>query len=128
MTTAQKPHLGSAPRVRASTHSVDNRLLSQIGWGVFLLLTGAAWILPSDMHPTAFWFIGLGVLLLALNAVRHRMNIPLDAFGVVAGFIALIAGIGLALNIDLPVFALGLLALGVVVLVRVVFAMRHQTP
>lgn len=128
MTTAQKAHLGSAPSARASTRTVDNRLLSQIGWGVLLLLTGVAWILPSDMHPTAFWFIGLGVLLLGLNAVRHRIHIPLDVFGLVAGFIALIAGIGVALNVELPVFALGLLALGVVVLVRVVVAIRRQAP
>lgn len=127
MTTAQKPHPISAPPTHGSTPTAD-QVLRQVGWGVLLVLTGIAWILPSDKHPIAFWLIGVGALLLVLNAIRTRLHIPVDGLGVVAGLIALTAGIGTALNTNIPIIPLGLLALGALLIVQVFRTLRNRQP
>ncbi|HEX8946505.1 MAG TPA: hypothetical protein VF785_25435 [Gemmatimonadaceae bacterium] len=126
MTTAQKPQPISAPPARTPTQSSADKVLSQVGWGVFLLLTGIAWILPSERHPGAFWLIGVGALLLLLSAIRNRLHMSVDGFGVFVGVVALIAGIASALNTNLPLFPLVLVALGLVLIAKVFLTLRSR--
>ena len=42
----------------------------EIGWGIFLMMIGTSWLVPSV--PQGTWLIGTGVLLLVLNAIRYR--------------------------------------------------------
>ena len=128
MTTAQTPHPISAPPARHPTQSPADKVLSQLGWGVFLLLSGIAWILPSERHPAAFWLIGVGTLLLVLNAIRNRLHMSVDAFGVFAGAVALTAGIASAFNTNLPIIPLVLVALGVVIIAKVFLTLRNRMP
>lgn len=128
MTTAQKPQPISAPPARHPTQTRADKVMSQIGWGTFLLLTGIAFILPSERHPAAFWLIGVGALLLVLSAIRNRLHMSVDGFGVFAGVVALTTGIASALNTNLPIFPLALVALGVVLIAKVLLTLRGRRP
>ncbi len=90
------------------------RRIDAIGWGLVLLMTGVLALIPG--LPDGTWLVGLGLLILALNAVRLVIGLPLDRFGVVLGSGAILAGIGTLAGLQVPVFALLLIACGLAVI------------
>ncbi len=91
--------------------------LDNIGWGVFLLMTGVLWLMSSAL-PSGTWLVGTGILLLALNAVRYLKGMTLSLFTLVLGILALAGGLADLANMRLPLFALALVAFGLLLLVR----------
>ncbi len=86
------------------------RRLDVLGWGLFFLMTGLLLLIPG--LPEGTWLVGLGVLVLALNASKLALGLASDAFGIVLGAGALLAGFGTIAGLDIPVFALFLVACG----------------
>lgn len=71
------------------------------------------------MHaPSGTWLIGTGLLLLALNAVRHVKGLALNTFTVVLGILALAGGLADLADVKLPLLALAFVAFGVLLLVK----------
>jgi hypothetical protein len=85
---------------------------------VFLILTGALWLVPESQVPPGTWFLGIGLLLLGLNAVRAMSNVPVSGFSAILGVLALAAGISAFLGVELPIVAIGLILLGLGLLAR----------
>lgn len=83
---------------------------------MFLIMTGALWLTPSV--PNGTWLTGVGVLLLGLNAVRYQRFGEWSAPLTVLGALALLAGSGELLGVDLPLFALSAIVLGAVFVLR----------
>ena len=71
-------------------------------------MTGVLFLVPG--LPDGTWLVGLGLLMLGGNATRLYIGLPLDRFGVIIGAGALVAGLGAMAGIEIPVFALGLIA------------------
>lgn len=92
--------------------------LDEIGWGLFLLMTGVLWLLPSDAVPTGSWLIGTGVLLLGMNAVRYATGSGIGVFTVVLGLLALSGGIAERSGVTLPLLAIAIAVTGVALLVK----------
>ena len=88
--------------------------IEAIGWGILLLMTGGLALIPG--LPDGTWLVGLGVLLLGVNTVRARVGLAADRFGVVLGFGAVAAGIGIMAGLDVPVFALLLVLCGAAII------------
>jgi hypothetical protein len=86
------------------------RRLDVLGWGLFFLMTGLLLLIPG--LPEGTWLVGLGVLILALNASKLALGLPPDVFGIILGAGALLAGFGTIAGLDIPVFALFLVACG----------------
>ncbi len=105
--------LNTAPHTAASR-------IETIGWGLLLLMTGVLALIPGV--PDGTWLVGLGVLMLGLNATRPLIGLPPDRFGVIVGSGALVAGIGVIAGIDLPVFAPLLILCGLAIIARAVRA------
>ena len=42
-----------------------NWRLEAIGWGLFLIIIGALWLIPEQRVPEGAWLIAAGVIMLA---------------------------------------------------------------
>jgi len=70
-----------------------NKRLEGIGWGLFLIMLGGFALVPHDLVPKGLWSIGVGVIMLGLNAARYLLHIKMSGFTTVLGIIALISGV-----------------------------------
>jgi hypothetical protein len=96
--------------------------LDQIGWGIFLVMIGAIWLVPGV--PQGTWLIGTGTLLLALNAIRFRLGIKSSGVSVALGVLALVAGLGHFTGIDLPLFPICLVIIGATLILKPLMSQR----
>lgn len=48
-----------------------NKRLESVAWGLFLIMLGGFALVPSDTIPKGIWSIGIGVIMLGLNAALH---------------------------------------------------------
>jgi len=95
-----------------------NKRLEGIGWGLFLIMLGGFALVPHDLVPKGLWSIGVGVIMLGLNAARYSLRVKMSGFTTILGVIALISG-GLELlgrnNLGGPIL---LIVLGLYLLVK----------
>jgi membrane-bound ClpP family serine protease len=93
-----------------------------IAWGAFFVWWGITELFPG--LPNGAGAVGIGLILVSLNLARARSQMPTSGFTTTLGVLALVLG-GLELAqpvlgfaIDLPVFAILLIVLGLVTLFR----------
>ncbi len=101
-----------------------NRKFEMIAWGLFFIWWGIA---DSDFGllkalPHGLGWLGIGLILLGLNAARTLNGIPSRSFTTILGILAFVLG-GLQLArlvlrppFELPIFAILLIVFGVIVL------------
>ncbi len=94
-----------------------NSRLETISSGLFLIMIGVLALAPKSV-PEGTWLIGAGVIMLGLNLVRILVRIPPSGFSVILGAVALASGIGSVAGIDIPVWPLLLILIGLAVIVR----------
>ena len=98
--------------------------LEAIAWGAFFILWGITQLLPS--LPEGVGAIGMGVILVGLNLARSWKGQPTSGFTTTLGILALLLGaLELArpllnLSFELPIFAILLLTLGLITLLRAI--------
>jgi hypothetical protein len=96
--------------------------LDAIAWGALFILWGITEMFTS--LPEGTGAMGIGLILTGLNAARKLTGRTVSGFTTTVGILALLlGGLQLAqpylhLSFELPVFAILLLALGLIVLVR----------
>ncbi len=107
-----------------------NRNFETIAWGALFLWWGITELFPFLPHGTGA--LGIGLILLGLNAARSLNGIPASSFTTILGILALVLGVLelassiLRLPFEIPDFAILLIVLGVTVLVRVLTGSRNQ--
>jgi hypothetical protein len=79
-------------KVQGDDNAALNKRLEGIGWGLFLIMLGGFALVPHDLVPKGLWSIGVGVIMLGLNAARYLLHIKMSGFTTVLGIIALISG------------------------------------
>lgn len=98
--------------------------LEAIAWAAFLIFWGLTAIFTS--LPDGIGAIGIGLIMISLNAARYLMGHPISGFTTTFGILALLlGGLDLArtllnLSFELPTFAILLLALGLITLMRAI--------
>lgn len=106
-----------------------NRNLDVIAWGLFFVWWG---LTDSDFGlltflPHGIGALGIGVLLLGLNAVRALNGIATGSWTITLGVLALVLGVlelaGSLLNLpfQMPILAIVVIALGLIFLGRQAF-------
>jgi hypothetical protein len=93
-----------------------NRRLETVGWGLFLIMLGGFALVPGV--PEGTWLIGAGLIMLGLNAIRLLVGIRASWFTLILGTIALLAGLGSVLGVDIPVGPVLIILIGLAVIVR----------
>ncbi len=102
------------PTVDGSTTQVAlERRFDDFGWGVLLIALGTIWLLPQEHVPHGTWLIAAGVIMLGLNAARFLSGIRMSGFSLVAGILALIAGLGEFFSLGVPLLPIALIVIGV---------------
>ncbi len=71
-----------------------NKRLETTFWGLFLIMLGGWALIPAATIPKGAWSIGVGFLMLGLNATRYFSGIRMSGFTTVLGILAVLGGIG----------------------------------
>jgi hypothetical protein len=93
-----------------------------IAWGALFILWGIMEMIPS--LPEGTGATGIGLILIGLYAARSWKGQTTSRFTIIFGFLALLLGAlqlaqpYLHLSFELPIFAILLLALGIIMLVH----------
>lgn len=73
--------------------AVLNKRLETTFWGLFLIMLGGWALIPGDTIPKGAWSIGVGLLMLGLNAMRYLNGIRMSGFTTLLGILALVGGV-----------------------------------
>jgi len=101
-----------------------NKRLESIAWGLFLVMLGGFALVPGNTIPKGVWSIGVGAIMLGLNAARYFYKLKLSGFTTVLGILALIGGIVELLGITSLDGALLLIILGAYLILKPWFDKR----
>jgi len=107
-----------------------NGSLEAAAWGGLFIWWGITELF--NFLPAGIGAIGIGLILLGVNAARSRNGIPISAFSTTLGILALVwgglelVGAVLSLPFELPVFAILLIVLGVTLLARELVGNRNR--
>ncbi len=71
-----------------------NKRLETVFWGLFLIMLGGWAFLPKGNLPNGLWSIGVGLLLLGLNAARYLNHLRMSGFTTILGILSLVGGFG----------------------------------
>ncbi len=94
--------------------------LEAVAWGALLVWWGVTELIPG--LPKGTGAVGVGLILLGVNAVRRLSGAPIRVFSTVLGVLALVwGGLDLAssllsLPFEMPTFAILLIVLGAMLL------------
>ena len=102
-----------------------NQRLEMIGWGCFLIMLGGFILVPHTVVAKGFWSIGVGVIMLGLNAARYALKIRMSGFTTFLGIISLVGGILQLLGLEAIEGAFLLIILGTFLLVKPWFDKRQ---
>lgn len=129
--TAMVGRQSSAPRASRREIVIDpgkaelNKRLEAIGWGCFLIMLGGFILVPGDVIARGVWSIGVGVIMLGLNAARYFSGIRMSGFTTFLGVVSLIGGVLQLVGLEVIEGAFLLIILGVFLLVKPWFDRRQ---
>jgi len=101
-----------------------NKRLETTAWGLFLIMLGGFLFLPKDQVPDGLWSIGVGVIMLGLNAARYFYKIRMSGFTTVLGILSVIGGVVQLFGVKNLEGAFLLIILGAYLLVKPWFDKR----
>lgn len=70
-----------------------NKRLEGAAWGLFLIMVGGFMFVPQSQVPQGLWSIGIGVIMLGLNAARYFYGIRMSGFTTFLGILSLLGGL-----------------------------------
>lgn len=111
------------PGSESGTHTQQralNKRLEALGWGLFFVMIGGLWLVPGELVREGTWLIGVGVIMLGLNAARYLNKIKMSWFTIALGVLALAAGLGDYVGVELPLFPILLVLVGASIIVGVI--------
>ena len=69
-----------------------NKRLEGVAWGCFLILLGGFVFVPEQIVEGGWWSIGVGSIMLGLNAARYLNQLKMSGFTTFLGIVAIIDG------------------------------------
>jgi hypothetical protein len=109
-----------------TTKKALDRRLESIGWALFLIMLGGLWLVPKERLPEETWLIGVGIILLGLNAARYLNGIKMGNFTIGLGILALLIGIASFAGVELPLFPIILILIGANIIFKIVTRQPEQ--
>jgi len=102
-----------------------NKRLETVFWGLFLIMLGGQFLLKDLNLPDGIWDVGIGLILLGLNAARYFNGLRMSGFTTFLGILALVGGLAQMLfKFDLG-GALLLIVLGAYLILKPWFDQRQ---
>jgi hypothetical protein len=100
-----------------------NKNLERIAWGCFLIMLGGFMFLPQ-VHD-GLWSIGVGAIMLGLNAARYLNGIRMSGFTTVLGLLAVVGGVVQLFGVNGVEGAFLLIILGAYLILKPYFEKRQ---
>src|SRR5512138_1601815 len=69
-----------------------NKRLETISWGLLLVMIGGFALIPKGLVHEGWWSIGVGAILLGLNAARYLNHLRMSGFTTILGILSVIGG------------------------------------
>ena len=101
-----------------------NKKLESVAWGLFLIMLGGFALVPDNTIPKGVWSLGVGLIMLGLNAARYFYKLKMSGFTTFLGILSLIGGIVELVGITSLNGALLLIILGAYLIVKPWFDKR----
>jgi len=98
-----------------------NKRLETICWGLFLIMLGGFMFVPKEIIKGGWWSVGIGLIMLGLNAARYFNQIRMSSFTTFLGILSLLSGVAQLLGWTALDDALFFLLLGAFLLIRPLF-------
>jgi hypothetical protein len=95
-------------------HQDRSNLLDVVGWALFFIWAGVAWLLEVSL---GWGIIGTGILLLGLQLARVLLHMPVDVFWIIVAMALVIGGFWELWDVAIPLAPLILIALGIGLLI-----------
>ena len=95
-----------------------NKRLETIAWGAFLIMLGGLLFVDKELIASGWWSIGVGLIMLGLNAARYFSGLKMSGFTTFLGILAVIGGILDLAGIEGVDVAILLIALGGYLIVK----------
>lgn len=111
-------------RLKAAEKKALNGRLEAMAWGFFLVMAGGFFLIPDQEIPRGVWSIGVGLIMLGLNAARYYYGLKLSGFTTVLGLLALLGGVAQLLGFETLEGAFLLIILGAYLLLKPWFDKR----
>ena len=70
-----------------------NKRMETIAWGCFLILLGGFMFVPEQIIRGGWWSIGVGLIMLGLNAARYFSGLKMSGFTTFLGSFSIIGGV-----------------------------------
>jgi hypothetical protein len=102
-----------------------NKRLETMAWGLFLVMLGGFMFVPKNLAPDGLWSIGVGLIMLGLNAARYFNKLRMSGFTTVLGILSVIGGIVQLIGVKNLEGAFLLIILGAFLLLKPWFDKRQ---
>jgi hypothetical protein len=93
------------------------RRIDAVGWGLLLIITGGAFLVPDEHLAGVVWLIGVGIVLLGAAGVRYLNGLGPGVGNLVLGSVALAGGLAGLFGLSLPLLPILLILFGVCLLI-----------
>jgi hypothetical protein len=70
-----------------------NKRLETVAWGLFLIMLGGFMFVPEEIIRGGWWSIGVGLIMLGLNAARYFNGLKMSGFTTFLGILSVIGGV-----------------------------------
>lgn len=70
-----------------------NKRMETVAWAVFLIMLGGFMFVPQEIVRGGWWSIGVGLIMLGLNAARYFNGLKMSGFTTFLGTISVIGGV-----------------------------------
>ncbi len=77
--------------------------------------------MPEGRLPEDSWLVGMGLIILGVNAVKYLNGIKMDGFFVVIGLLALGYGLSSIYGLSLPIISILLIFAGAFIIFKPMF-------
>jgi hypothetical protein len=98
---------------RDSDRRLVKRRIDAVGWGLLLMLTGGAFLIPDEHLAGVAWLIGVGIVLLGVAGVRYLNGLGPGVGNLVLGSVSLAGGLAGLFGLSLPLLPILLILFGV---------------
>jgi hypothetical protein len=109
----------------SSDKTALNKRLETMAWGLFLIMLGGFMFVPKNFAPDGLWSIGLGLIMLGLNAARYFNQIRMSGFTTILGLVSILGGVVQLLGVKNLEGAFLLIMLGAYLILKPWFEERR---
>jgi hypothetical protein len=102
-----------------------NKRLETIAWGAFLIMLGGFMFVPEQIISGGWWPIGVGLIMLGLNAARYLNGLRMSGFTTFLGILSVAGGLLELVGMDGVDGAIFLIVLGAYLVLKPYFDRRQ---